>query len=61
MVSLSLWLLAGWEDVLRMVAGQPGVSPLPAVEEERGAGTSHAACTVSLQEEIERSLKNNKS
>ena len=39
MVSHSLWLLAGWEDVLRMVAGQPGVSPLPAVEEERGAGT----------------------
>ena len=50
MVSLSLWLLAGWEDVLRMVAGQPGVDSQLSRRREVPA---HTASAVSLQEEIE--------
>ena len=58
MASLSLWLLTGWEDVLRMVAGQPGVRSQLSRRREVPA---HAACTVSLQEGIENLLKSNKS
>ena len=61
MVSLSLWLLAGWRRYAQQDGRGSTGSWLPAVEEERGAGTAQAACAVSLHEEIEKSLKNNKS